>query len=260
MRKLLLGSVIAVVLAGAAVALAAVSRHDKWTLSAAVSPSAAGTAAKPIPVAASFTMSETADPGLRPSTASGIDWKWTGVYENGGAFPKCSQAAVIAQKSNSVCPRTSIVATLILVAKLGPEGDSAPNDTLAASATCTKSTDIYNAGAGKAFWWVYGPGSACAGVGYLPPIPMTWTKTSSGSEAVFPIPANISHPLPGIEGGFVSLTNVKFKKLTKRVHGKTVGYLQSICKKGSKRTFSLTSGDPAPQGTVTTTIKLGKCS
>ena len=90
----------------------------------------------------------------------------------------------------------------------------------------------------------------------LPPIPLTWKKTSSGSQAVFPIPANISHPLPGIEGGFVTLTNVSFKKLTKKVQGKTVGYLQSICKKGTTRTFSFTSSDPAPQGTVTTTIKL----
>lgn len=222
----------------------------------ATSTTGKGSKKKPLPVSAGFKLTTSTPDGTRQESWKRIDNAWYGVRSNGRYFPKCTVNEIASKQSDADCPKKSLVAKGKLVALNGPASIfNFPG------ARCEKDVSIYNAGQGKVAALLEGPGSACAGVGYLPPFPGTWSRTGGiggGERLRIPIPNNISHPLPGILGSPVTL-NITMKKMTRRVKGKTRGYIESINCKGSRREWRQTIiGDPS--GTAyRTKSRAGKC-
>lgn len=200
-----------------------------------------GTPKKPVPVSATASIVMSTADGSRVESVKTIDHAWGGVVSNGKLFPTCSIDAIAAAQSDAGCPKGSLIASGKLDAVLGPDSDfSNPG------AMCSKSVRVYNAGQDKAVYLLVGPGSTCAGVGYLPPFPAKWEKFNAvdkGQSLNVPIPTFIGHPLPGVLGS-ISTTTLTFPKRTVKVKGRKRGYLESIGCKG-KRTYSnYLLGDP----------------
>ena len=88
---------------------------------------------------------------------------------------------------------------------------------------------------------------------------VSWKKTATGSIGTLTLPENIREPLPGVEGGFV-VVNVKYNKVTAKVKGKKVAYLQSICKKGTKRSFTSSRRSRPPPATSAPLCRSGSAA
>jgi hypothetical protein len=249
MRKLLFVLVTACAVAVAGIAYAQDS-NDVVTLTS--SAPKGGTPSKPIPVAPKWAVDIAgATSGNRSTSPLEHDWKWTGIQENGKFFPTCTAAKIDAAQSNASCPKASVVAKGSLTAFLGPEGQRQYNT------PCQKDITIYNGGAGKASLFASGDPAACAGVGYLPPVPIVWKKKGHTSTQIFKFPENIVHPLPGVEGAFTHIQYTFVKRVTK-VHGKKVGYLMSYgCGKAKRRSFAFTFISAADK--FTKTVDAGAC-
>lgn len=223
---------------------------DSYNVSAKIGKG--GTKAKPKPVAPVFSFTgqgPTSD--TRPGTPKEVQFVMQGLRENGGSFPKCTAAQIDAAQSDKSCPKGSAVATGGLHAKLGPEGDKTSN------AACSKDFTLYNSGKHKTSLFVTGDPAQCAGVGYLPPIAMPWKAVKGGTMLRLPFPQNISHPLPGLEGSFDEM-HFTFKTLKKKKAGKTVGYLESVGCKGTRKLtvkFLPETSDP----TESAAAKAGSC-
>jgi hypothetical protein len=247
MRKLLIVAVAAIALIAVAVVQA-----DTLTASSAVGPG--GTKAKPKPNAPSFGFTATgATATARPATPKTLINVWTGEQENGAGFPVCTSAMIQAKQSNSVCPSGSLVGQGTLQADVGPAG------LVNSNVKCSKQIFIYNAGGNTAATFLAGPGSACAGVGYLPPINVYWSNAGGNATLTLPVPQNVAQPLPGVQGAIAG-ESIKFKKLvTPGKHGH--GYLSGIgCGKSKTRSFTTTVQAPSlPGGQVSTTVSAGKC-
>lgn len=251
MRKFM---ILAAVVVFGVLAATAFARNTVHTVTSKASVNKAGTKAKPEPFVAYYKYTAVESNGLRAATPVQWSWKWNGVVANqGDKFPICTAQQVDTAQSDSVCPKGSLVATTPaeFLAKLGPESDPS------SSVSCNKRVNMYNAGKGKAIWVIVGPAAKCAGVAYLPPVPITLKTSGDTTTFGFTFAENITHPLPGIEGGIVSI-DWQYKKLTKKVGGKTIGYLQSTgCGKSKTRTFTYTVKDA--DGNTTTSAKAGTC-
>jgi hypothetical protein len=253
MRKFLF---IAVMAAAVAVAGLAYAQDADDTVTLTSSAPSGGKKSKPKPVAPTFSATLSGPGGVRAKTPKTHSWYWTGIKEYGKYFPKCTADEIDAAQSDSVCDPKALVAEGTIVAKLGPEGQLEQNT------NCNKSLRYYNEGAGKMNLYAYGPAEECAGVGYLPPIPITWKKKGTSSEQVLEFPQNIAHPLPGIEGGFAEF-EVTFKNVTKKVKlpgikkKVKIGYLSSVGCKG-KRSFTFTSVPEVGTQNVQT-VEAGSC-
>ena len=247
----------AVALVTASIASAQQATPTKMDLKvSASSTTGKGSKSKPLPVSAGFKLTTSTPDGTRQESWKQIDNAWYGIRSNGKMFPTCTVTEIASKQSDAGCKKGSLVASGKLVALNGPATIfNFPG------AECKKDVSIYNAGQGKVAALLEGPGTACAGVGYLPPFPGTWSKTGGiggGERLRIPIPNNISHPLPGILGSPVTL-NITMKKMSKKVKGKTRGYIESIACKGSRREWRQTIvGDPS--GTkYSTKSTAGKC-
>lgn len=241
-------------LTAAGVALAAQSTTGRTTYSAgsAVSPSKGGTKARPVPVSVSGKIEEQGADGQRPDPSKVITFTWSGLRENGAGFPKCTADQIDAAQSTSVCPRGSRVGSGAVVGLAGPVSD--PHQ----SFRCEKDLEIYNAGRGKVSWVLTGDSSKCAGVGYTPPTVVTWKNGPRKTTMTLPNPRNLSEPLPGVEAG-ATLVTFTFKKVTRTIDGKKVGYLSSVgCFGQRRRAFTLKHTDTSDRvATVKTTA--GAC-
>src|SRR3954447_19828859 len=198
MKKLLLLLLAACALASVGIA-SAQDAADKVTVTS--SAPGTGSAKKPKPIAPSWSVDIAgATAGNRSASPLEHDWKWNGITENGKYFKTCTAQEIDAAQSDAGCDPKSVVARGKLTAFLGPEGQRSQN------VTCQKQITIYNGGAGKASLFAFGDPAACAGVGYLPPIPIVWKKQGKHTSLqVFVFPDNIVHPLPGLEGAFTHL-------------------------------------------------------
>ena len=249
MRKSL--SAVAVVVGTASVTAVAFAGGTGDTYTTTAKAGSGGSASKPVPVSASFHFDAAGAGGGRPVTPKEVNFIWEGIKENGASFPKCTAAEIDVAQSDSVCPKGSLVATGVIEAILGPEGNRTSN------VGCVKQLKLYNSGKGRTTLFPTGDPSKCAGVGYQPPIDMPWKTVKGARQLRLPFPENISHPLPGIEGAFASL-ELKLKKMTVKKKGKKIGYLESKGCAKSTRTFTLTIIPESGQNQVVTT-SAGKC-
>jgi hypothetical protein len=255
MHKVLFLTAMVVAVAVASVAYAQDSSDTMIVKSAAP---AGGTPEKGKPVAPSWSLDvEAPVAGSRGASPLEHDWSWTGITETGKYFKKCTAAEIDAAQSDADCDPKAVMATGSLVAYLGPEGDRATN------VTCDKTIKVYNEGAGKANLLALGDPGDCAGVGYLPPIPITWKKKGKTSTQIFVFPDNIVHPLPGLEGSFIHIEYKFLKRVATVGKGKKkhkVGYLTSYgCGKASTRTFTFTSKTANEPAGTTEKVSAGDC-
>lgn len=241
-----IGGVAAIALLAAGVAYGATT----YSVTSTAPSNKAGSASKPAPFVGSYEYRNADTDGGRPLTPTSWAWKWNGVVINGKGFPTCTPEQIDAAQSDAVCPKGSLVGEGPFEALLGPESDTKANT------SCTgKSVRIYNSGPATQTFLLVGPGTKCAGVGYLPPIAMK-LKTSGGSTtSTVVLPTNITHPLPGVAGA-LPLYAMKYKKLSRKSGGKTIYYMSSTSCKGTRK-ITWTAKDPA--GTHVSTGTVGKC-
>jgi hypothetical protein len=199
----------------------------------------------------------------RTAPLTDIKTKIYGLVADGKDFPTCSQAQIAAAKSDTGCPPGALVASGAITATLGPsnnQSSSAPGQ-----APCNPQLHAWNGGQGKVVFFFIDPTpTTCAGLMTGSVGPFVGTVKVVGKTLVMdtPIPTQVSFPLAGIEGSLTSETLV-WKKLTKKVHGKTVAYNASVaCNKG-KRRYSVTfTAETGPGGTPSSQTVSGtqKCS
>lgn len=248
--------VTAVALVAASIAVAQQSAPSPMTIKASgKAAKGVGSKKKPAPVSISFKVVTSTADSTRQESWKQIDNAWGGVRSNGALFPTCTVSKIAAAQSADGCPKGSLIATGKLKALNGPESNFA-----APAAQCLKDVSIYNAGKNKVAALLTGPGSACAGVGYLPPFPGTWTTSGGigGGQALkIPVPVFISRPLPGILGSPTELS-MNVKRMTKRVKGVNRGYVESIGCKGKRKWRQTITGTPSNR-TFRTNATVGNC-
>ena len=256
-RFLIIGTAVAV-LAGAAVAYAATLNN--YTATVTVSPTAAGTPAKPVSVgfteklgAANVTSGKVANVLVNIKTTI------YGLITNASKFPTCSSAKILTPpKYDGNCPAGSEVATGSVHAEIG-------GPTLASSSAiaCDPGLDVWNGGGGKA-WYFFTAKSAtqCGGLTTGQTAPYPGTMKVSGKNLILnvPLPPDVSTKVANHANLYGSLTSetIVLKKATYK--GKPL--FASVGCKGGKRPFSVafTAVTAAGAAGVTQTVSgSGKC-
>jgi hypothetical protein len=237
----------AVVAAGGA--YAASSDFNSYTATLGFSPSKAGTKAHPSAFAMHEVWTAKGNGGHQTAPLTKITTRIYGVVTDGKDFPKCTDQMITRDTSkwDKSCPKGSLVAE-------GPVNSLlvGANQPTSAGSPCNPYLHIYNGGQGKlVFFFVTGPFSPnpakyeCAGTTTgtsAPPYDGVITEQKGFEITTIPLPDYVSTRAGNIPGAYASLErlDVTFKKLTRKVHGKTVAYQFSIACKAGKRPYSTT--------------------
>ena len=249
MRKTLVIAVTAaIMLVAAASAYAAI---NTYTAKDAVTPAKAGTPSKPVSVGYTETLTATGTAGNRTAELNDIKTTIYGLKANTKGLPTCSTASIAAAKSDTGCPKGAMLATGAITAVLG-----SPTDFSKAGQACNPNLHVWNAGGNKmAFFFVEGPGHLCVGgavkTGAVPPYQATRKQQGKNLVVDVPIPTYVTQPL-GLAGS-LETEHLKWFNLSKKVHGKKVGVLQSIGCKNGKRPFSVAFNATLPTTHTTET-------
>ena len=259
MRRIIIALTVIAALAGAAVAYAA-TVSNTYTASFSFNQSGGGTAKKP--VAAGFTQVyhvANAVSGMRAAPLTDIKITMPDMKINPKPFPTCSAAKIIAAKSDTGCPKGALVATGTVTAELGD------NTLTGAGTPCQPVLDVWNAGGGKVnFFFVISGTHQCGGLqtGSTAPYTGTFKQAGSGLTQDVPLPPDVSTDAGNI-GAYGSLTdeNLKWAKLTTKVNGKVVPFLESTgCSGGSKHiTIAWTATDAAGDSLKASSATTAKC-
>jgi len=218
----------------AALALAPVAgaQSSTYDITASTSPAKAGSKKRPVPV--SVTFGAKAQGEGRPSTSSRFAVTFGGVRVNVRGFKTCSVASINAAQSDNGCSSAARMGTGKVVNLVGASTDQ--NDT---SISCTLNVRIYNGGGGTAAIFLQGgpavPGAPCP-VQVNQALNGALRNTSSGLQLSFDIPANLMHPITGLNQGIYEL-NATLSKKTARVRGKRVHLFESVggCRGGKRQ-------------------------
>jgi hypothetical protein len=266
MRRItIIGTALAVlVVAGSAFAATAL---NSYSAKLSFSPSKAGSAKSPSPLGLQQNLgAASTTPGNRAAGLTDIKTTIYGVVSNAKYFPTCSAAKIVANqlKWDKACPSKSLVASGPVLARLGP------SNTLAGAGTdCNLLLNVYNGGSGKlVFFFELAPIAPakykCGGIQTGAGAPYIGTSRQSGKNLVqdVPLPPDVSTKAGNLSGVYGSLTleQLAWRKLTTKVHGKTVGFLQSMGCKGGKRPWSekftaVNAGTTLPAVTVSGSSK-----
>jgi hypothetical protein len=256
-RLVIIGTAVAV-LVGAAAAYAAFNTYTGSKYS--FSPNGAGTKSNPIPLGAVEHLQVAAPAGDRAAALTDIKVTIYGVRFNPGAFPTCTDAQIEADKTkyDKACPKGSEIASGPNHAVLGPGTDPSS----AKGVPCNTNLHIYNGGAGTIVnFFTTKSATDCAGLTTGGAAPYDGHISYQGLTAVIdtPLPPDISTKVANQVGLYGSLVNATYTyaRMTRKVKGKTVGYMQSIACLRHKRPWSITftATDYNGGGTETQTIK-----
>jgi hypothetical protein len=255
-RIIIIGTAVAV-LVGAAAAYAAFNNYSGSKLS--LSPHGAGTAAKPVAMGMVETLKANAPAGDRAAPLTDIKLTIYGARINGGAFPKCTDAMIEADttKYDKACPAGSRIGTGPVHALLGPA--SSPSTT--GAVTCDTVLHVYNGGPKtQVFFFTTSNATMCHGLTTGSTAPYDATISQQGKNLVIdvPLPPDISTKVANQNGLYGSLITetLTFPKGTKKVHGKTVGYMESVACKGHARPYSIAfTATDYSGGSETQTVK-----
>lgn len=230
-----IAATVAVLALGGLTAVAfAQSQVNKYTMEGSVSPARSGSKAKPVPVQLKFGFQVSEASGNRPSPIKTYSIGFYGGSSNGGPFPKCTAAQINAAQSDSVCPKGSEVGSGFVNNAAGNSND--PTDK---SIPCDLSLKIYNSGRNRAALFLSGNPPQCV-------IPISQAIDAKfvsafggkGQALEFTVPANLLHPVTGIDNAQTNVTST-IRKITKRVKGRTVGYFQATQKCPKSRKFPI---------------------
>jgi hypothetical protein len=263
----MIGTALAVL--GAATAYAASSDFNSYTATLTFKPSKAGSAKSPSAFAMHEVWTAHGNNGNQAGPLTHIVSKIYGVVADGKDFPKCTDSKIktggASGQWDRVCPKGSLVAegpvNSFLVGASTPKTPGAP---------CNPYLHIYNGGQNRlVFFFVSGPFSPnpskykCASTTTgtsAPPYDATMRMQGKVQVTDIPLPAYVSTRAGNIPGAYADLVklDVTFKKLTKKVRGKTVAYQSSFGCKAGKRPYSFKFTASNYQGqspsTQTTTI------
>jgi hypothetical protein len=230
MRRIIITCTTVAALVAAASAYAVVT--NSYTATATFSPSKAGSAKSPSPIGLTLKYTANGNGGNRTAALTDINNTFYGLKSNGRLFPTCTVAQIAAAQGDAGCAAGSQVGTGGLTARIGPSNK--PKDP---GAPCAKSVHVYNAGQGKLAFILVGPGSACSGIGFLPPFPATIAQRGAQLFIDAPIPKFISHAVKGIDGSLLT-ENLNYSRLTKTSGGKKHGFFESVACKSGKRPYT----------------------
>jgi hypothetical protein len=214
------------------------------------SPNAAGTAAKPAPLGfnENLTAANTVK-GLRAAPLTDIKLTMYGLKVDTKAFPVCTATFINAKKSDSACPKGSLVATGPITAELG-------DTTLQGAGTaCSPLLHVYNGGAGNVvFFFVIKAGHTCGSLQTGSTAPYVGTIKQVGRNLVqdTPLPPDVSTKVAGLTFyGSLELENLTWTKHTTKVGGKTASFVSSVGCKAGKRPYTVAF--TATNGTISQT-------
>jgi hypothetical protein len=239
-RKLIIGGALAAVLAVAGVAYAGAALN-KYGATIAFSTSKPGTAAKPVPMTYTETLTaQNVDSSKVAAPLLNIKTTIYGMVANLKDFKVCPLATIEKlPKYNLNCPSGSEVA----VGKVNSELGTATLSKTTAVA-CNPDLVVYNGGGGKEFYFFTAPSpTSCHGLTTGATLPYVGTVAKSGKNMVLnvPLPPDVSTKVAGIPGEYGSLIKetIKVTALSTKVHGKTVYSQESVACSGGKRPYSV---------------------
>jgi len=122
LRRIIIATAALAVLVAAGVATATTTpAFNTYGGSLTVAPSAAGSAAKPSPVGLTEILAvASAQTGLNAAPLVGEKLTMYGLKLDSKDFPTCSAASIEAAKTDTGCPKGSLVASGSVVAAVGP--------------------------------------------------------------------------------------------------------------------------------------------
>ena len=240
MRRIVVVATALAVLVVAASAYAAAGGFNTYTATVKASPNKAGSITAPAPIAFTEKYVASGTNGNRTAPLTDIKSVVYGIVNEGKGFPTCTLAKIQAAKSDTVCPKGSLVATGSITALLGPLNDQ--SSTAQGVLPCNPLLDVWNAGQGKLVYFFVDKGShTCAGgaiqTGFVGPFEGTIKTVGKNLLIDTPIPNYVSFPLAGVEGSLTSET-LNWLKVTRKVNGKTVAYSASVRCQSGKRPYS----------------------
>src|SRR5215217_3476963 len=240
MRKLsIAGLALAAIFAVASVAFAANVYEDHL---GSTTVKGKGSKTKPIPTGLKFGFKvEETDPSKRATVVEQYAIGSEGLVTNPKLFPKCSFGDLDNPTVPAKCGK-AIVGSGLVKNAAGPS----TNQSLSASTPCNLSLKLYNSGSGMVLRLDGGP-----------PIPPSFESDTIGcalpihtaingkfvkrkigsvvaSDFVFTVPANLRHPLTGVDNSVRRSDNI-IKLKTKTVNGKKRGFYEKVGCKGTKR-------------------------
>jgi hypothetical protein len=229
-----------------------------------------GSKTRPIPTGLKFGFQvEETDPSKRATVIEQYAIGSEGLVTNPKLFPKCAFSNLDNEPTPPAKCKPALVGTGLVKNAAGPSGDQS----LSASTPCNLALKLYNNGSGMILRLDGGP-----------PIPPSFESDTVGcalpihtaingrfvkrriggvvaSDFVFSVPANLKHPLTGVDNSVRRSDNI-IKLRTKRVNGKKRGFYQKVGCKGGRRlvraTFKTEATASQPSQTFTAR-KNGKC-
>jgi hypothetical protein len=239
----ILGTALAV-LVGAAAASAAFNSYSGSGLS--FSPRGAGSSAHPKPVNMTETLVANAAAPNRAAPLTDIKLRVYGVRTNGSFFPTCTDGQIMANKVKyeKACPAQSRVAQGPVNSLLGPYNNPAQT----AGTACNPYLKVFNGGkSSQVFFFTTAPdapGHMCAGLptGATAPYDAHISYQGKWWTLNVTLPPDISNKVANQPGLYGSLIREVLNPIseTKKVGGKTRGYMESVACQGHKRPYSIT--------------------
>jgi hypothetical protein len=251
LRRIMIATAALAVLAIAGTALASAPLNN---YTAVVSVSGKGTPKKPVP--ASFTETLTATNANSAMLAAPlIDIKLTvqGMKVDTKPFPTCTMTQIDTAKTDTGCPKGSMVASGPITALLGGTNLAPPGT------PCQPLLHVYNGGGGTiVFFFVDIPGHLCGSLQTGSTNAYDGTIKQVGNSIVqdTPLPPDVSTMVAGLTvyGSLIHYT-LNWSKATMKVKGKTVAFVSSTgCKGSRKYSVAFTATDtttPPTSATVT---------
>lgn len=247
---------VAAVVAALTLAVPAFAANE-YDIKASTSPSKSGTKAKPSAVGVNLGFTTRDTEGGRPLSMEQLTVAFDGIAVNTNAFAKCSATAITQAKSDSSCPKGSLVATGYARNIAGDRNNRADR-----SINCYLSLRLHNSGNNKLALFVkgdpQGAGDKGCPIDLATAIPISVVRNAKGASLRLAIPESLKHPLATLTNSVVEM-NLKVKKMTKKVKGRSVGLFETTgrCVAG-KRTVTLTFNNEG--GNVAKQSTRAKCS
>jgi hypothetical protein len=254
-RIIILVTALAALVAASVAVAAGSTSTNSYTAKITFKPTKAGSKKKPVSVGFTETLTASNNtPGDRAAPLTDIKTSIYGLKSNSKHFPTCSGTEMSAQKSDSFCPKKALVAT-------GPVNSVLGDSTLTGPGTpCNPFLHVWNGGHGT-LWFFFTTGGQyqCAGLKTGATNAYAGHISQHGKYMVtdVPLPPDVSTSVANIPGFYGSLIKevLTFKNLTTKVHGKKVGFNESVACKGKKRPYSVSFTAQTPSGSQTSVVK-----
>jgi len=222
--RLLVAAMVAVL--GISAVAYAQTVENQYTVGGSVP--AGGSKSKPKPGGFNFQFGITAPGGVVPKVIQTYDLFVEGGRVNTKVIPKgCTAAQMERVQSDRVCPKGTMIGSGRLKVLAGTTGQPTSS-----AVACDLPVKLYNAGNNKATIWIQvGQGDCVAAL--TRGIEARWVKSANGTSLRFTVPPDLRKILN--LDIVVTGVNVTFKKITRKIKGKTVGYFESVGCKDRKR-------------------------